>query len=528
MKNCICILVLWSWTFCLATCSSSDGIGDEEPAPTQMEKFTKRYITDQTFYSNTLKQEIKYNVLLPEEHLINENEHYDVVYLFHGFGDDQSAWSLNLNIQQISDEQKRLGNVRPLIFVMPQGFNSYYCNYYDGSFNYMDMFVNEFVPLIDKRFRTNASSNTRAVAGYSMGGFGALTMAMQHPELFAVSLGLSPSLNTDQQYSTLSQDGFDIQWGTIFGSKGVFGSGRINSYYKSQCPLHIVESKLEPLHKVHFFIDCGDDEERLYAGNGALHNLMRDNNVPHEYRVRNGSHTSSYWRQSMTEGLCFIEKAFQGVSYPEESLHTFGTPQNSEKHTLHLNDLDVDIYTYKNHNVNEDYSVIYYSKGRGKANMTTDKVAMALDSLLGISNIVITGFDAEAVKEKNISLSNIVEYVERNINATKSPKYRIGLAYGTNADFLCSSTSGIDPIIDYLFFEDADVADIANENTGRYFIDTTDGGTNYQSAYNLFCKLRETSSDVEYRIRNGKDTYQSAQTGIYSMIPFMVQLTNTK
>lgn len=102
----------------------------------------------------------------------------------------------------------------------------------------MDMFINELVPLIDKRFRTTASKTERAVAGFSMGGFGALSIASQHPETFSVSIGLSPSLNTDEQYISLSQDGWNLQWGNNFGGSGQTGTGRLTSYYKSQCPLH--------------------------------------------------------------------------------------------------------------------------------------------------------------------------------------------------------------------------------------------------------------------------------------------------
>jgi enterochelin esterase-like enzyme len=63
-----------------------------------------------------------------------------------------------------------------MIYVMPVGFNSYYVNKYNGQFPYMDMFVDELVPLVDSLFRTKPDPNHRAVMGYSMGGYGAMIM----------------------------------------------------------------------------------------------------------------------------------------------------------------------------------------------------------------------------------------------------------------------------------------------------------------------------------------------------------------
>lgn len=445
---------------------------------------------------------------------------YGVVFLLHGWGGNQSSWGPSgLNIQSIADAQTSNGSIRPLIYIMPEGFNSYFCNRYDGKFNYMDMFINELVPLIDKRFRTTASKTERAVAGFSMGGFGALSIASQHPETFSVSIGLSPSLNTDEQYISLSQDGWNLQWGNNFGGSGQTGTGRLTSYYKSQCPLHFFKDKpSSTFQTVRYYIDCGDDEERLYAGNGELHSLLRDKNIKHEYRVRNGAHTDSYWRESMKEALPFIERSFKGENYPQETLKKFTEELHATNKNIKVGNSNIELWLPDDYNSELTYKVLYYSKGEGNVNLTTEKVAVALDSLMQIKRMIIAGFDVKEVIQNEISFSTITDAIEKTIHTESNADFRLGLAYGSEADYLYKQSSGNTPAINFFFAEDAGINNLSDENLAKiYYLDITDGGSNYNSMLTLFNGLRDAEVPVQYRVRNGLDSEQSAQTGIYSM-----------
>lgn len=524
MNKLLLILLAILFSCGLLSCSSDDNNPDDGGQTEKPEQFTKRYNPDQSLYSKTLGQEIKYSILLPQEYLSETTAKYGVVYLLHGWGGDQNSWGASgLNIQSIADAQQSKGNVRPLIYVMPQGFNSYYCNRYDGNFNYMDMLINELIPLIDKRFRTTANKTERAIVGFSMGGFGALSVASQHPEAFSVSVGLSPSLNTDEQYATLSQDGWNLQWGSIFGGSGQIGTSRLTSYYKSQCPLHFFKDKAAATFQgVHYYIDCGDDEERLYAGNGALHSLLREKNIDHEYRVRNGAHTDSYWRESMKEVLPFIECSFKGERYPQETLKEFSEELHSTSEIIRAGNSDIELWLPTDYDANLTYKVLYYSKGKGNAELTTKQVAQSLDSLMQIKRMVIAGFDAEKVIQEGTEFSTITDAVEGTINTTSNPDYRLGLAYGSNGNYLYNCATGNTPAINYFFAEDANITDISTESSAKlYYLDITDGGTHYENMLALFNRLREAEATVQYRVRNGSDTPQSAQTGIYSMSYFI-------
>jgi S-formylglutathione hydrolase FrmB len=65
----------------------------------------------------------------------------------------------------------------------------------------------------------------------------------------------------------------------------------------------------EDVKSVRWFIDCGDDDF-LYEGNSLVHIAMTKKEIPHEYRVRNGRHSWTYWRESLPNVLSFVSDAF--------------------------------------------------------------------------------------------------------------------------------------------------------------------------------------------------------------------------
>ena len=99
---------------------------------------------------------------------------YPVVYMLHGYGDNHTSWNGNYLHANARIQALEKNGLSEMIYIFPAGYNSYYCNYYNGKYNYMDMFVQELVPHVDKSFRTIADRAHRALTGYSMGGFGAM------------------------------------------------------------------------------------------------------------------------------------------------------------------------------------------------------------------------------------------------------------------------------------------------------------------------------------------------------------------
>jgi len=285
------------------------------PLATMFAEEPKRIMESLSMTSVILGQEVNYSVVLPLDYY-SSNKTYPVVYLLHGLGDNESSWLEYGRIAQIGDAAVAAKEIVPMIFVMPQGFRNYYVNDYAGTFLYEDMFVKELVPFIDKAYRTIPDNLHRATMGYSMGGFGALILPVRHMDVFSVSVPLSISVRTDAQYMIEDASEWNDQWGRLFGGVGTIGVERITEYYKQYSPFHLFKhSNAEDFTKLKLFIDNGDDEHTLCRSNEELHILLRDLHIQHEYRVRNGGHEFSYWREALPNALHFISDCFEGKVY---------------------------------------------------------------------------------------------------------------------------------------------------------------------------------------------------------------------
>jgi S-formylglutathione hydrolase FrmB len=142
-----------------------------------------------------------------------------------------------------------------------------------------------------------------------MGGYGALKLSMRHTDLFSTCVALSSGTFTDEEIEKMDDSGYQHYFAGLFG-KDLKGSARLNADWKSNNPLDLIHSvSPEQLKTVRFWIDCGDDDF-LCNGNSALHVEMRKAGIPHEYRVRDGSHSWSYWRSGLATGLEYIGEKF--------------------------------------------------------------------------------------------------------------------------------------------------------------------------------------------------------------------------
>ena len=192
---------------------------------------------------------------------------------------------------------------------MPDGGVTWYVNDVGGDFPWESMFIEEMIPHIDSSFRTRPDREFRAVSGLSMGGYGSLMLAMRHTKLFAACAAFSSGILTDQEILEMETERYENLFTNLFG-ENLRGEQRLNSHFRAYNPLDLAKTlPVDQLKKVHWYIDCGDDDF-LYRGNAALHLILREREVPHEYRVRNGAHNWTYWRTWIGEGLAFIGEVF--------------------------------------------------------------------------------------------------------------------------------------------------------------------------------------------------------------------------
>ncbi|CAH1001354.1 Endo-1,4-beta-xylanase Z [Neolewinella maritima] len=255
-----------------------------------------------TMQSDILGMERAYAVYLPPGYA-TDTRSYPVLYLLHGAGDDQTGWVQFGEVGHIADKAIREGTATPMIIIMPDantGKRGYY-NSIGGDFRYEDFFFEELMPEVESKYRIRGEKRYRAVAGLSMGGGGTLIYAMHHPELFSSAAPLSAwvgELTQDAYAERLQRNG------------DTFDEATMKAYFNRYSALAQVENgDAEQLGSVRWYIDCGDDDF-LYEGNSRLHILLREKEVPHEYRVRDGAHSWTYWRESLPEVLGFVSQAF--------------------------------------------------------------------------------------------------------------------------------------------------------------------------------------------------------------------------
>lgn len=255
-----------------------------------------------TLTSKILKSDRKYAIYLPPDYE-NSDRSYPVLYLLHGSGDDQTGWVQFGEVMNITDKAIAEGTSTPMIIVMPDantGRKGYF-NDIKGDWNYEDFFFKELIPYIEKQYRTKTDKRSRAIAGLSMGGGGTFVYALHHPEMFSSACPLSAYVgpfNLEDTKRMMLRNNTDLTDSTV------------TNYFNRYSVLPLVNNMPDEQKKaVRWYIDCGDDDF-LYEGNALVHIAMRKKDIPHEYRVRNGGHTWTYWRASLPKVLNFVTDAF--------------------------------------------------------------------------------------------------------------------------------------------------------------------------------------------------------------------------
>ncbi|HRH60901.1 MAG TPA: alpha/beta hydrolase-fold protein [Chitinophagaceae bacterium] len=267
-----------------------------------------KVLEQRTVKSSILGRDVKYTVYLPADYETSERT-YPVVYLLHGYTDDNTGWLQFGEINRYADKAIADGTIPPMVIVMPNGDSSWYINSYDGKENYEDFFVKEFMPAVEKIYRIKAEKRYRGIAGLSMGGYGTLIYALKHADLFAAAAPLSAAVFTDDEMVTMNDDRWQNVFGQLYGNK-LKGNERLNKAWYANSIMKIVENKsADELKKVRLWIDCGDDDF-LIKGNCMLHIALKEKEVPHEFRVRDGVHNWTYWRTGITDALAFIGQSF--------------------------------------------------------------------------------------------------------------------------------------------------------------------------------------------------------------------------
>lgn len=215
---------------------------------------------------------------------------YRAVYLLNGYGGDYRAW---LKTQPRLPE---LADLYGMVIVMPDGRDSWYWDSPVDPGMQMESFITKvLVPYVDDNYDVDRRASHRAVTGLSMGGHGAMWLAMRHPDIFGNAGSMSGGVDIRP---------FSKKWKM---SKRLGDFDNNPALWEKMTVINLVDS-LKP-GTLNITFDCGRDDFFAQV-NDNLHKRFDEAGIAHDYTVRPGSHTHKYWANSILYHLLFFNEAF--------------------------------------------------------------------------------------------------------------------------------------------------------------------------------------------------------------------------
>ena len=237
-------------------------------------------------FSPEMQKEIPTLIITPDLYESNRSS-LNAVFLLHGYGGDYLNWSNHTNLEERADRFS-------MILICPDGSpNSWYMDSpIDSTSQYETFMIETLIPWFKDRYRINQMG----ITGLSMGGHGALYLAMRHPEVFSGVSSMSGG--GDLTFST-------VKW-EITSKIGSFEL--YPERWKHHSIVHMVDSIQDGFMPI--LIDCGYKDFFIDI-NRALHNRLIKQNIPHTYIEKPGGHSWVYWVNALDEHLLFFQNRFR-------------------------------------------------------------------------------------------------------------------------------------------------------------------------------------------------------------------------
>jgi S-formylglutathione hydrolase FrmB len=258
--------------------------------------------------SAILRHPVRYCVILPPGYATQKARRYPVLYFLHGLGGDEKELATS-GAWEIEEHLRESGGIGDMLIVAPDGGSSFYINSQDGKVNYEDFFLREFVPAIEHRYRAAGSRASRGITGVSMGGYGALRLAFQHPAMFAAVAAQMPAL-FDRLPPMLT--GAVVHGHRVTGVSA-FGAIPSEAFWRQNSPLTLARANAARLHHLQIYFDCGDQDDYGFdSGARSLDRILTEKAIPHEFHIYPGGHDWTYVAAHFAEVLQFEWKALSG------------------------------------------------------------------------------------------------------------------------------------------------------------------------------------------------------------------------
>ena len=258
--------------------------------------------------SRLTKGPVRTLVLLPPSYDSAPARRYPVLFFLHdGYGDERALFTHGIADALLDD--MKAGKIPELLVVSPRLGGTWCVDSYDGKDRYASFLDTELVPFVDARYRTLGGPRTRAVAGISMGGYGAIHWALLDPELFAAAGGLSPAL---QQLSWHMLDPLPfltrLSITRVFGKRELANNLTENDVYQMLLRDPRLAPRVPPV-----VVRCGTEDRYRLGQNAAFFGrFLRALSVPSEVTVEPGAHDWAYWSRSLPQLLRTVVRHLPG------------------------------------------------------------------------------------------------------------------------------------------------------------------------------------------------------------------------
>jgi len=269
---------------------SGCGDGPEKPQPDHPRLTPLVTMADVTFESASLRRRMLYRLVMPAK--INPGKKLPVVYLLHGGGGGYLDWTNYSDAAKFAEPG--------LILVMPEGDSSYYTNSAGRPEDrYEDYIVKDVIAEVESRYPAGPGRQNRAIVGVSMGGYGAVKIAMKHPELFAFAAGLSPAVDVPTRPFSIKRIS---QWrfhSSIFGPAG--------SQTRRENDPYALALTIDPATTPYLFVTCGE-QEGLLPANRKFAAILAERKFAYEFHTARGDHNWMQWNAWLPEAFESLQR----------------------------------------------------------------------------------------------------------------------------------------------------------------------------------------------------------------------------
>ncbi len=242
----------------------------------------------------------------------NKDKRYPVIFFLHGLFESPERWVMRGGMKFIDDPVKAK-EFPPCVLVVADGGTSFYCDTKDGKQPYGRFYIEEFVPFVDRTFRTFGDRPHRLIAGSSMGGFGALKFAFLHPELFvAVAVHSAALLPEDlEQASPRAHRAMGYMKRQL---ADIFGDPVDKKIWDANNPM-VLARKFRPAQPLGIYFDCGSEDSYGFdEGCRELGKILDECKIPHETAIRPGDHGWEFLRDAVRFSVPFLKKHLEAAA----------------------------------------------------------------------------------------------------------------------------------------------------------------------------------------------------------------------